>query len=140
MIFQGPDVTFSQYTIYDVHTYTKASGYSMNSTPFLVSSGSRNHFKINSLHAASASTKLSNQHPTHLYHAPPRPVYDVSSSPLLQHDVSPSPPDKVKAPQANATQMFKGESKRSIRCPICFQRHPPNRCWARDKKVSTNLA
>ena len=55
MMFQGSDFIFAQYSIYDVHKFIKASGYSMN-TPFLVSSGRHNHFKIDSLHAASVST------------------------------------------------------------------------------------
>jgi len=125
----GPDVRFPRYSIPDVHEYIKASGIDTES---IIMKHTSSSFQKKSFSQAHQANQI-------IVPQASAAVYDPSL------DVQgPSPPmvlptygHNACSPQANAAAMAQNHAlkpyagRRSEPCPVCYQRHPPLRCWAR---------
>ena len=122
MISLGPDIKFHHYTIHQIHKYIKRSGFKVDTT-FVVPNAKYNQRNVTNLHAAATSLDLV-------------PVSNCDSQACRQIVLHGQPSTDINniSSQANAVQLSRKSSSRSSRCPMCFQRHSPTRCWARNKK------
>lgn len=116
----GPDAPFLIYDIHRIHEYIKMSGFS---TEDVFSSQSTP--KLLTPHAASAQSG----HTPHT-RDPKSYVLNTKEPFSTQCAVVPA----VTSAQANAVSSTFVYKKMTPRCPICYQRHPANHCWARDEK------
>ena len=124
LIVHGPDVPFVRHTIRDVHKYIKASGIVTDS---LLSSPSHVHpFRQKYAQAHQATTQL---------------VPYAKAAQYIESFETQGPPcddglpDDIH-PQANAAAMalntsFHNSHRKFNSCPVCYQRHPVLKCWAR---------
>lgn len=126
LVRHGPDVTFNEYSIHDIHKYVKSSGF-VTHLPIMG--------KQKLLFAqANKATFLPS------YSTYDKPADPFSSDPTDNTYQDEFPRDDVVTPQAKAatmTQSFfdrRNNRNKVPTCPICFQRHPVDRCWAKGEK------
>jgi len=113
MLLHGPDVRFASYSFTDVHDYIKYSGVACDTVI---------HDSSN-MHAGAASVFLS-----------PSQRASPSSVPMV---IPQSSAAVLSPPSSNDRHrpLHSSRGRPSIpRCPICFQRHHPIRCWSRGEK------
>jgi len=119
MKHNGPDVLFEEYGIHEIHEYIVES----RIDPDIAFLQKKNHHQRVSVTPQACSADIYD-------------LFDPESErqgPQMRHASS-------SHPQANAASMamvpFNPQHNRSRfpKCPICFQRHIPIRCWARGTK------
>jgi len=124
LLIHGPDVPFLRHSIRDVHRYIKASGIMTDS---LISSPSNVHnFRKTYAQAHQASLHMVPQAHAAQY---------GSSSDTQGPQCNTYLPEDIH-PQANAASMamntsFPHTNRKFHTCPVCYQRHPVLKCWAR---------
>jgi len=122
----GPDVPFTRYTISDVHEYLKDSGIDTESI-------------ITQHHNFPQKRKTTAQaHQAQALIVPQANAAVVDTSkdvhgPRYKNEF----PSYTSQPQANAASMAivphtkSSNGRWTSPCPVCYQRHPPLRCWIR---------
>jgi len=116
MLLHGPDVPFSSYNFPDIHSYIKYSGVATDAIIFLGTSP----------HAASASVFLSQD-----------PVILRNDERLHSHtsrDIVLQSSAAELAPSSHTGMPSSRRRPSAPKCPICFLRHHPLRCWVRGEK------